>query len=225
MSNYDKMDEAARKIFLGMDQGSMIERHHLKTDGQYLYVPFLNGTVRIDRATAETQYSLPAFAAAQEIPSWHKASQVLSNSVFEALTYAPEKVTLSGKWAGIPELGGHIGAGHAGNGLQDSYFSLFSGKREALEHACSSLGGRREEAGSADVSFVFDYLPWFPLWLTFWDGDDEFPASGSFLFDASSLKIMRYEVLWYTMNVMIDLLKKKADEYGAPSLKISQDSS
>jgi hypothetical protein len=63
----------------------------------------------------------------------------------------------------------------------------FSGKIDTLKKACDVLGGVQPETElSCDLYRQFTPLPKVPLLLIFNDGDDEFPASASLLFEKRS---------------------------------------
>lgn len=50
---------------------------------------------------------------------------------------------------------------------------------------CLRIGGRILDS-NADFTVQFDFLPYYPLLLKLWFADEEFPASGKLLLDASS---------------------------------------
>lgn len=50
---------------------------------------------------------------------------------------------------------------------------------------CMDAGGRIMES-NADFTVRFDFLPYYPLLLKLWFADEEFPASGKLLLDASA---------------------------------------
>ena len=54
-----------------------------------------------------------------------------------------------------------------------------------LEEKCRAIGGQRLES-NADFTVRFDFLPYYPLLLKVWFADEEFPASGKLLLDASA---------------------------------------
>ena len=59
----------------------------------------------------------------------------------------------------------------------------------------------------ADVGYVVPVFHDFATWFQFYDGDDEFPASITYLFDENALQYMHYETLWYVMNALADRLE------------------
>lgn len=56
---------------------------------------------------------------------------------------------------------------------------------EALREKCAALGARFVE-DNADLCAEFDYLPRFPMTLRIWFADEEFPASGRLMLNASA---------------------------------------
>ena len=64
----------------------------------------------------------------------------------------------------------------------------FSGRMRPLEAACRDLGGVSLVSGpvSVDLSVKFEALPRVPLYLSFNDQDENFPAQCSLLFEKSA---------------------------------------
>lgn len=61
---------------------------------------------------------------------------------------------------------------------------LFGAEPQGLLKAAFRIGGRKAEFGDAGVTI--DVFPRIPITLIFWEGDEEFSASASILFDASA---------------------------------------
>ena len=107
---------------------------------------------------------------------------------------------LFGVWKSVADLGGILGAGHAKRLYNDAVTAPFAGKTDRLKDACMTLGG--EEASEGDVSFIIPVFDFFPVWLQFWDADDEFPAELRFLWDQNSEAFLHYEIIFYlTMHI------------------------
>jgi hypothetical protein len=92
---------------------------------------------------------------------------------------------LTGKWVSFAELPGgrmynQAFQGYSGDVLRDAV----SNNLDKFKTACFALGGQLLELGSA--SFTFSALPRVPLLITYWLGDEDFPASCKVLFDASA---------------------------------------
>jgi len=62
--------------------------------------------------------------------------------------------------------------------------NLFAERQEDLVRLAKKLGGREENLG--DTSVTINVFPRVPVTYVIWGGDDEFPATGNILFDASS---------------------------------------
>jgi len=60
---------------------------------------------------------------------------------------------------------------------------VFGGNAQGLLAAAAQLGGRSLDTG--DAGFQFAALPYTPVQLIVWQGDDEFPAEANILFDAT----------------------------------------
>lgn len=56
---------------------------------------------------------------------------------------------------------------------------------QELERRCTALGAVLRTS-NADLCAEFSLAPYYPVWLKIWFADDEFPASGRMLLDASA---------------------------------------
>lgn len=191
-SNYEKMADGARALFLTMDQGAMIARWSLSHDDDWLYVTYLGEGMRIHRRTAIIESLAPA--GDYRSPDNVNETMVL----FDLLTHSEARHRATGRWASISSLGGIIGAGHDRSLSHEPTAAKFAGAPERLAAACRRLGGI--PLGRADVGYAIPLFHDFGIWFQFWDGDDEFPANIKYLFDENALQFMHYETLWYAMN-------------------------
>jgi len=62
--------------------------------------------------------------------------------------------------------------------------NLFAQRQEDLVRLAKTLGGKEGNIG--DTSVTINVFPRVPVTYVIWSGDDEFPASGNILFDASA---------------------------------------
>ena len=192
--NYQIMVRNARDLFLTFDQEEIISKWDLAHDGQYLHVRYLSGDYRIDRKTA-----VLTDAEGQE------ADPYISMVIFDLLPFAAVRPCAAGTYASVSELGGIIGAGHATGlgpvrGIED-----FAGRTDRLQEALEALGGT--PFGKGDAGALIPVFEDFSVVFSFWDGDDEFPASAVFLFDRNALSFMHYETLWYVMGEIAKRLR------------------
>ena len=195
MSNYDKMAEEARKLFLSYDLEAIRRCWELEADADALYLTYLGEPLCIERATGRI---LPAQEGAFVSPGAVNESMIL----YDLLTRTDPRPLPAGSWKSISELGGIIGSGHAKLLSHEKSAAPYTGKTALLRAACARFG--REEPAKADVSFIFSVFGGFELWFRFWDGDEEFPAGIQYLFDANALRFMHYETLWYLMNDLLE---------------------
>lgn len=78
---------------------------------------------------------------------------------------------------------------------------------EEIRAAVRKLGGE-EVPGKADMSFRFFFLPKLPLLLNLWLADEDFPASGKVLPDASARHTLKVEASGVVTQVLLQLLEK-----------------
>ncbi len=93
----------------------------------------------------------------------------------------------------------------------------FSGRLDELARACGKLGGIHHEMEiSYDLSMRFDALPRISLLLLFNDGDEEFPARATVLFQKHSEYYLDPESLIMTSAVLARRLNHlaKGDQVG-----------
>lgn len=73
------------------------------------------------------------------------------------------------------------------------FIRTFDGKPDLLYAVAGHLGGRRAAVG--DDGVTLDVLPLLPVTYALWHGDEEFPAAGAILFDASARRLLSIECL------------------------------
>ena len=80
--------------------------------------------------------------------------------------------------------------------IEDKIALAFAGKRGLLAERLSFLGAQSKDVGvRADLSMTIDAFPHLSVLALFYDGDEEFPASFQFLFDASASSYLDLESL------------------------------
>jgi hypothetical protein len=92
---------------------------------------------------------------------------------------------LSGRWIAFSELPDGRFYNQAFQGYTGRELArAFQNDRLAFENAAQRLGGEAYALG--DAAYVVHPLPRLPLLATYWQGDEDFPASSQILFDASA---------------------------------------
>ena len=197
-SNYDKMEQLARSLFLQQDQEQIIRRWDLRCDRENIYLRLFSDPLKLNRKTAV----LSPDGEGYPMRSTVNESMIL----FDILTRSPERPRAAGVWTSISGLGGIIGASHDRTLSHNKEAALFTGGTERLRNACERLGG--VPCGKADVGYVIPVFADFSVLFQFWDADEEFPAQIKYHFDANALLFMHYETLWYVMSGVMDRLRR-----------------
>jgi hypothetical protein len=87
-------------------------------------------------------------------------------------------------------------AAYWANDVEGAIVEAFAGRITALGKAAEKLGGcAPDEDFPYDTCYRFEALPKVPMLMLFNDGDDEFPAKGTVLFQASAEEYLDGECL------------------------------
>jgi Domain of unknown function (DUF3786) len=93
--------------------------------------------------------------------------------------------TLKGRWVAYRELpGAGFYYGAFVKRAVDPLKNVFGQNVAALSKAAAKLGAVPVETGSA--GFQLNLLPYAPIQMIVWEGDEEFPAEANILFDAAA---------------------------------------
>ena len=208
-SNYAKMAEQARKLFLQYDLEQLASFWALDLDEEALYTTFFSRKIRIDKAGGEISP-----AKTEDTVYFPDSSRINDTMVlYDLLTFPfrkrdgndpPVLPAAAGRWESISTLGGYIGAGHDQSLNRDTAAQRFNGRIPQLKEALESLNG--VPCGKADAEYRIPVFRDFGVLFQFWEGDEEFPARIRYLFDVNALSFMHYETLWYLMGCLEDRL-------------------
>ena len=205
-SNYDLQVDIGKRIFLEYDQQRMIQKFRLKADDQWIYLPYLHTPCRISRKTG----AVDAYCNGQ----W-KESRSFSTvmTIYDLLCYhkGGNPPVLSGQWCAI---GNFVITGVTNTEtFTKKYAAKFDGRLDALKAACESLGGViQPRMAGADVTCRFDVVPFFPVLLQFWEGDDEFPPKLMLLWDRNTDCFLHFETTFYLQGDLLERLKSCMEE-------------
>ena len=214
MSNYDKMADEAKALFMRRDQEKMIALWDLEHTDDVIVVPWLNQIRYLQRSTGDIYCGRPDDTATA-VWDEKKASYCEYMVIYDLLTYAKERPQAKGSFATVASLGGIIGAGHDVNLKPDAAAQFFSEHLAQLKATCETLGGENVSSSKADECWDFTVFMDFKIRFEFWDKDEDFPASVKFLLDENSLAYMHYETLWYVMMYLEDKLRMLCGEMEA----------
>lgn len=200
------MLEEARRLFLTIDQERAVRKFHLKSDEQYLFVRFFGENYRVHRRLGVITKADKAEAVE------HQAAM----TIYDLLNYSRDQELLppmTGKWETLAQSVGLIGAGHEKRLHNPALIRRFTGRTEELNKICEDLGGRPVKG--ADVSCRIPAFDFLTVWFEFWDGDEEFPASVQFLWDAAAGSYLQHETLFYTVLYLEELLADRLQDKNA----------
>ena len=89
----------------------------------------------------------------------------------------------------------------------DQLVRAFDGREDDLTAAAEAMGGRPAEHG--DVSVAIDVFPRVSVAATLWRADDEFPASGGFLFDKCTPDYLPTEDMVVVASKVVGMLMRR----------------
>ncbi len=174
--NLQPAREKAGKVFAASSPEAMAAKARVEYDGElsFFLVPFLGQNYRVYHPSGKITREDGSGGAplAYEIVLLHYLTQCSPRGV-------------EGKLISFRELpSGSIYIGPFTNRAIKPLVSIFGDRPGALAEAAEKIGGQRVEMG--DVAVTVPVLPKIPITFVLWEGDDEFPASGNVLFDASA---------------------------------------
>lgn len=173
-SNYEKQCEDWRKRFLTMDQEDICRRlPEVRKSEEKLFVWHYGREFAVDRQDGTIQ------AISDDRP----VDVMPRLNIYTLFWYAEKDAAQTGNWVPFRELRNASPFTKAfQEGILEPLAETFSGQEELLEKAVKKLRGERISAAGFQLS-AFSCIP---VWLNFWDADDEFPAQVNLLFDSSA---------------------------------------
>lgn len=114
---------------------------------------------------------------------------------------------LTGEWVTLgyfPNTASHVKAFQ--RNAEEKIAAKFNNNKEGLQNRCKELGGVSWQGKmNADYINKFDLLPKIPLYLCFWDADDEFQASCKLFLDSSAEDYIDIEYLAYLVERFVEI--------------------
>lgn len=199
LSNFERMREEARAIFVKTDPEIIRSRLPIEWDEDFYYINYLGEKFKVSVRDGDCLHMDGSRALPYE-----------AVILYDVLAHGVNKPFLTGRWTLLVNLKGTIASGHAQTLTHYQENQEFEGKAEELKNACIHLGGKKADHG--DVSYVIPVFDFFPFWLQFWDGDEEFPASMTFKWDQNSLDYFYYETLEYMTRDIKNKLVRMLDK-------------
>ena len=115
-------------------------------------------------------------------------------------------VTLSGEWVSeqvLPSGNFFFKGLHSLPGQK--IIDVYDDNIQELRNRCIQLGGKEIES-SGDFGIEFFLLPKFPVRITYWRGDEEFPARVSFLLDRNADRFLYLDGILGLVKLLVKKL-------------------
>ena len=202
MDNYDLQVDIGKRIFLKHDQKRLIQKFCLDADEEWIYLHYFNTLCRIHRETGGIEeYIGPAWQECREY------STVMT--IYDALCYHKGEIIpqLAHEWCAV---GTFIVAGITNT---EEYTrkcaKLFDGHLPELKASCEKLGGvMQPPMAGADLTCRFQAIPFLPVLLQFWEGDEEFSPKMLILWDRNTDQFLHFETTFYLQSDLMARLQR-----------------
>lgn len=199
-NNYAIQAAQARQLFLSYDAEKLAKKLKTDMDEDYLYTRMLSESYRISRASGD-------------ISRFHNGQWIDANSFSETLTLldlvcdSREDRFLTGRWKNTRDFGLQF---HS-QLLEQRNPSAEAFEREPQRFAdcCRALGGVPFPKG--DVAFTFDFFDGLPLTVQLWFGEEEFPAQLRYLWDENAKMYIRYETMYYGIDLFLERIRERME--------------
>lgn len=203
--NYRLQAEQAKGYFLRYDQQLLIGKLKLPHDGSYLYAEMLCKLYRIHRATGELQRL--------EGKIWRQVeshSEIMT--LLDLVCDSRQDRYLSFRWKQMSAFGLAFHQSILEDG-REPLLELFREDPESLRRACTELKGVPMAGG--DLSYAMELFDGLAIWLQIWEGDEEFPSRLRILWDENALMYLKYETMYYAVNLLRQRIMEMKRLYGS----------
>lgn len=202
MSNYEITKKRVQKEFAHYDHEKMIQKFHLESDENYLYIKFLSRRYRIHRVSGNVEWM------EKEVVQEAGFHEVLT--LFDVLCDSKDGCTTAGEYINMHSMSSIKGSsGNVGGSFFQEEAKLFNEQTEKLVKACEHLQGMPK--GKGDVAYEIPVFEFLSFQIQFWEADEEFSESLEIFVDKNILQFMRYETMWYAVSHMLERVKEEMD--------------
>lgn len=198
-NNYEKQVELSRQLFLGYDLEE-IRRKFAFPSGEFFPLTFLGAEYRVQAATGRVQKKTGERWA--ETTGFNEVM-----SIYDLLTNPNGKPQSAGTWRTVSDMNRVRSGGKTlGTGLLEGA-EAFRGKGEALLRALVQMGGKKAAVG--DAAAILPVFEGLPVYVQFWDGDEEFAPRLRILWDGNTTRYIHFETTFYVTEHLLDLLGRR----------------
>ena len=152
-----------------------------------------------------------------DIQRGHEEAWLDANSFEEVMTLldlvcdSRDDRYLSGKWKSMTDFGLMFHRNLLEE-KRDKTADLFNQDPEGLRRACMRLGGR--PIPGADIGYAIELFDGLEIGVQFWHGDEEFYPRLRYLWDENALMYIRYETMYFAVNLLLRRLEERMEEDG-----------
>ena len=202
-SNYDLQVDTAKRIFMEYDQSQLIRKYGLAADDAWIYLTYLNTPSRISRESGGIEEFIDA--------GWRECrSYDTVMTIYDILCYNNGNVApvLSGQWCTV---GNFIVTGITqADAFARKYAKIFDGHLAQFKEACECMDGEvLPRMAGADLTCRFWAMPFFPVLLQFWEGDEDFPPKLMLLWDSNTPSFLHFETTFYLQGDLLERLMRR----------------
>ena len=190
--NYLIQAQQAKKYFLSYDQQALIRKCSLPADDRFLYPTLFSTLYRIDRHTGDMEKQLGGV--------WQSAdSHGEVMTLLDLICDSDPCRYVSGRFLSMQAFGHGF---HRELGERNPLADLFDLHPQAVAAVCEELSGSPFPAG--DLAYELPVFENLHLVLQLWRRDEEFPPSLRFLWDENALQYLKYETMYFAVDVLTD---------------------
>lgn len=189
--NYRLQVEGAKQYFLRYDQEKLITKLKLRFDEDYLYTAMLCKPYRIHRRTGTVERLEDVWVETNA----HGEVMTLLDLVCDSRA---DRFP-AGSWKNMS----HFGAMFHRSLLEvreDPFARSIQENPAGFRHACEALGG--EPGPRGDISYALTVFEDLRVRIQFWEEDEDFPPSVTWLWDANALMYLKYETMWFALGML-----------------------
>ena len=189
--NYRLQVEGAKKYFLRYDQEKLIAKLNLKSDENWLYTKMLGREYRIHRQTGTVE---------RLEESWTETNahgEVMT--LLDLVCDSREDRHPSGRWQNMSNFGALFHRSLLED-REDPFARAIQDNPEGFRRVCEAMGGTPGPRG--DISYAMEVFDGLQILVQFWEEDEEFPPSVTWMWDANALMYLKYETMWFAIGML-----------------------
>lgn len=161
---------------------------------------FENGAFRLESLGIPIAISYPDYHIVPKLEQWHILTLLHYLYSADGTFLSGRQITFADYRDGMVRGGGFD---HDVEKAISQKLGLLTQKE--LEKRCLALGAKLQPS-NADICAEFMFAPNYPVWLKVWFADEEFPASGRMLLDASAEHYLSIEDAVTVGSLILDKL-------------------